>query len=63
MLPRMLDLVPYAVADFFRQDPFRALGLMGLACVAISMTTNFDLLAALGLVDVEEPSERIAPVA
>jgi hypothetical protein len=59
----MFDLVPYVVVDFFRQDPFRALGLMGLACVAISMTTSFDLLAALGLVDVEEPSEGIAPVA
>ena len=57
MLSRMLDLVPYVVADFFRQDPFRALGLMGLACLAISMTTDFDLLAALGFVDVEERSE------
>jgi hypothetical protein len=62
MVPRMLDLVPYVVADFFRQDPFRALGLMCMACLAISMTTNFDLLAALGFVEVEEQSEGTAPV-
>jgi hypothetical protein len=57
MVCRMLDLVPYVVADFFRQDPFRALGLMSLVCLAISMTTNFDPLAALGLVEVEERSD------
>jgi len=53
----MLDLVPYVVVDFFRQDPFRALGLMSLACLAVSMTTSFDLLAELGFVDLEERSE------
>ena len=58
----MLDLVPHVVADFFRQDPFRALGLMSLACLAISMTTDFDLLAALGFVEVEEPSEGTASI-
>ena len=42
------------VGEFFRQDPFRAFGLVGLACVAISVTTNFDLLEVLGLVDVAE---------
>ena len=52
----MLDLVPYVVVDFFRQDPFRALGLMSLACLAVSMTTSFDL-AELGFVDLEERSE------
>jgi hypothetical protein len=62
MLPRMLDLVPH-VADFFRQDPFRALGVMCLACLAISMTTDFDLLAELGLVDVEARPEETAPIA
>ena len=60
MVPRMFDLVPYVVADFFRHDPFRAFGAMSIACLAISMTTDFDLLASLGLVDVEEPSEGTA---
>ena len=59
----MLDLVPYAVVDFFRQDPFRALGLMGLVCLAVSMTTNFDLLAALGLVEVEAQDGRDTSIA
>ena len=62
ILPRMFDLVPYVVADFFRQDPFRAFGLMSIACLAISMTTDFDLLAAFGFVEVEEPSEGTAAV-
>jgi hypothetical protein len=53
IVARMQDLV-ILVSEFFRQDPFRALGLMGLACVAISMTTDFDPLRALGLVDVDE---------
>jgi hypothetical protein len=42
------------VSEFFRQDPFRALGLFGFACVAVSMTSNFDLLQALGFIDVAE---------
>ena len=63
MVPRMFDLVPDFALDFFRHDPFRSLGLMGIACLAISMTTDFDLLAVLGFVDVEESPERTAPVA
>jgi len=55
---RMLELVAYVVVDFFRQDPLRALGLVGLASVAISMTTDFDLLAALGFVEVEDRSDE-----
>jgi len=31
-VPHMLDLVPYFVIDFVRQDPLRAFGLVGLAC-------------------------------
>ena len=42
------------VTEFFRQDPFRALGLFGFACVAVSMTSNFDLLQVLGFIDVAE---------
>jgi hypothetical protein len=51
------------VSEFFRQDPFRALGLIGFACVAVSMTTDFDLLSALGLVDVAEEADQEAPAA
>jgi hypothetical protein len=58
----MQDLV-ILVSEFFRQDPFRALGLFGLACVAISMTTDFDLLKVLGFVDVSEATEQESPVA
>jgi hypothetical protein len=58
----MQDLV-ILVSEFFRQDPFRALGLMGLACVAISMTTDFDPLRALGLVDVDEEADGKSSVA
>jgi hypothetical protein len=58
----MLDLVPYVI-DFFRQDPLRALGLVGLACVAVLMTTNFDLLAALGFVEVEDRSDETTSAA
>jgi hypothetical protein len=58
----MQDLV-ILVSEFFRQDPFRALGLFGLACVAISMTTDFDLLKVLGFVDVREATEQESPVA
>jgi hypothetical protein len=55
ILPRMQDLsLIVLVSEFFRQDPFRALGLLGLACVAVSMTTNFDLLQVLGFIDVAE---------
>ena len=55
IVPRMHDLsLLTLVSEFFRHDPFRAFGLIGLACVAISVTTNFDLLAALGFVDVPE---------
>jgi hypothetical protein len=62
-VPHMLDLVPYFVIDFVRQDPLRALGLAGLACVAISLTTSFDLLAALGFVEVEDRSDKTTSVA
>jgi hypothetical protein len=62
MVARMQDLV-ILVSEFFRQDPFRALGLMGLACVAISMTTDFDALRALGLVDVDEEADGKSSVA
>jgi hypothetical protein len=50
--------IPYLVVEFFRQDPFRALGLVGLTCVAISMTTDFDLLQLLGFVEVAEEQDR-----
>ncbi|MDQ8732869.1 hypothetical protein [Bradyrhizobium sp. LHD-71] len=50
---RMEDLsLPLLVVEFFRQDPFRALGLAGVTCVAISAMTDFDLLSLLGFVDV-----------
>lgn len=63
ILARMNDLsIPLLVAEFFRHDPFRALGLMCLACVAISMTTNFDVLELLGFVDVPEQDERTTSV-
>ena len=58
----MLDLVPYVI-DFFRQDPLRALGLLGFVCVAVLMTTNFDLLAALGFVEVEDRSDETTSAA
>jgi hypothetical protein len=58
----MQDLV-ILVSEFFRQEPFRALGLFGFACVAISMTTDFDLLRALGLVDVDEEADGKSSVA
>ena len=51
------------VADFFRQEPFRALGLIGLACVAVSMATDFDLLHLLGFIDVAEEQGRESSVA
>lgn len=55
----MHDLsIPILVADFFKQDPFRALGLIGLACVAISATTDFDLLHVLGFTDIDEKQGR-----
>lgn len=55
ILPCMHDLsIIILVVEFLRQDPFRALGLIGLACVALSLTTNFDLLHVLGFVDVDE---------
>jgi hypothetical protein len=50
------------VSEFFRQDPFRAFGLVGLACVALSVTTNFDLLEVLGFVDVAETKQTEANV-
>jgi hypothetical protein len=46
------------VSEFFRQDPFRAFGLIGFACVATSLTTNFDLLATLGFVDVSDEQPK-----
>ena len=55
IFPRMQDLsLLVLVSEFFRQDPFRAFGLIAFVCVAISVTTNFDLLRALGFVDVAE---------
>lgn len=63
MVTRMFDLVSDIALDFFRHDPFRSLGLMGIACLAISMMTDFDLLAELGFVEVEERPEAAAPVA
>ena len=62
MVLPMQDLV-ILVSEFFRQDPFRALGLLGFACVAISMTTDFDLLKVLGFVDVGEETKQEAPIA
>ena len=62
MVARMQDLV-ILVTDFFRQDPFRALGLIGFACVATSMTSDFDPLRALGLVDVDEEADGKSSVA
>ena len=56
-----LDLLTL-VSEFFRQDPFRAFGLVGLFCVAISVTTNFDLLEVLGFVDVAEAQQPEAKV-
>jgi hypothetical protein len=62
IVPAMQELV-ILVGEFFRQDPFRALGLIGFACVAISMGTDFDPLRALGLVDVDEEADRESSVA
>jgi len=63
MLPRMQDLsLVILVSEFFRQDPFRALGLLGFACVAVSMTTNFDLLHVLGFIDVAEEQRETKTV-
>jgi hypothetical protein len=63
MVPRMQDLsLVILVSEFFRQDPFRALGLLGLACVALSMTTNFDLLQALGFIEVGEEEREAKAV-
>lgn len=50
------------IADFFSQDPFRALGLVGLACVAVSATTDFDLLHLLGFVDGGEEQRQESSV-
>lgn len=55
--------IPHLIAEWLRQDPIRALGLVGLACIAISLTTNVDMLALLGLVDVEDEGERDRSVA
>jgi hypothetical protein len=63
IVPRMQDLgLLTLVSEFFRQDPFRAFGLVGLACVALSVTTNFDLLEVLGFVDVAETKQTEANV-
>lgn len=51
------------VSEFFRQDPFRALGLIAFACVAISAMTDFDLLLVLGFVDVAEDADEEVPAA
>jgi len=56
-----LSLITF-IGEFFRQDPFRALGVFGLACVAISMTSNFDLLHVLGFVDVAEEEREAKTV-
>lgn len=62
IVPRMQDhSLLILVSEYFRQDPFRALGLFGFACVAISMTTNFDLLQVLGFIDVREPQVEAEP--
>jgi hypothetical protein len=62
IVARMQDLL-ILVSELFRQDPFRALGLIGFACVAISLTTDFDLLHALGFVDVDDGAEGESSVA
>lgn len=55
----MHDLsIPCLIIEWLQQDPIRALGLLGLACIAISSLTSVDPLAALGFVDVEEQDER-----
>ena len=61
IVPPMQDFV-ILVSEFFRQDPFRALGLLGFACVAVSMTTNFDLLHVLGFIDVAEEQRETKTV-
>ena len=61
---RMHDLsIPILVADFFRQDPFTALGLIGFVCVAISATTDFDLLHVLGFADLDDEQSGESSVA
>ena len=60
----MEDLsIPHLIAEWLRQDPIRALGLVGLACIAISVTTNVDLLDLLGFVEVEDEGERDTSIA
>ena len=54
----MFDLVPDFALDFFRHDPFRSLGVMGIACLGVSVTTNFDLLVALGFVEAKTDDDR-----
>ena len=64
MVVRMHDLsIPYLIIEWLRQDPIRALGLVGLGCIAISTLTSVDPLASLGLVEVEEQGERDNSVA
>lgn len=63
-IARMDDLsITHLIAEWLRQDPIRALGLVGFACIAISVTTNADLLALLGFVDVDDEGERDTSIA
>jgi hypothetical protein len=51
------------VTEFFRADPFRAFGVIGLFCIAVSMATSFDALRLFGFADVEEEQDGEATVA
>ena len=51
------------ITEFFRADPFRAFGVIGLACIAVSLTTNFDALRLFGFADVEAAQDGEATIA
>ena len=54
-LPRMHDFdLIILVTEFFRQDPFRSLAVLALACVAVSVTIDVDLLRAIGFAEVDD---------